>query len=298
MTVRLWAVLAALGGLAMATVSGCSSKQRKRDQDHRLRHDGQSGPGLGRGLSRRPSRYLAAGQRGRLGRGHRRAVRGQDRDRHRQPADEAQGNRAGQEEHRQGAQGVHRRPRRAGHLRQPATTRWSRSRWTSWPRSTAKAARSRSWKDLGVDNPTCTDGEIIRVSRQNSSGTYAYFHEAVLGEKREYKQGAMSQSGSSDVVALVSKTPCAIGYSGMGYRRRTTSRCSRSRQEKGEPGVEPTLATALDGSYPISRPLYLYTLGEPSGAVQGVHPVDPVGRRAENRREQGYVPVSKKPPAG
>ena len=59
--------------------------------------------------------------------------------------------------------------------------------------------------------------EIIRVSRQNSSGTYAYFREVVLGDKREYKLGSIDQSGSKDVVALVSRTPCAIGYSGMAF---------------------------------------------------------------------------------
>src|SRR5262249_16788327 len=75
-----------------------------------------------------------------------------------------------------------------------------------------------TWKQLGVDNSACADGEIIRVSRQNSSGTYVYFRESVLGKGREYKQGATAQSGSAEIVALVANTPCAIGYSGMGHR--------------------------------------------------------------------------------
>jgi len=153
------------------------------------------------------------------------------------------------------------------------------------------------WKDLGIDNPMCTEGEIIRVSRQNSSGTYAYFREHVLGEKREYKQGAMSQSGSSDIVALVSKTPCAIGYSGMGYNEDDVKILKVS-VKKGEPGVAPSLATALDGSYPIARPLYLYTLGEPSGAVSEFVKwiLSDEGQTIVERN--GYVPMNKKPPAG
>lgn len=151
-----------------------------------------------------------------------------------------------------------------------------------------------TWKDLGVDVPGCSSGEIVRVSRQNSSGTYAYFKEAILGEKREYKQGSMSQSGSSDIVELISHTPCAIGYSGMGYKKAGVKILKISKK-KGEPGVEPTLATALDNSYPISRPLYLYTLGEPVGAVpefiQWV--LSPAGQKIVE--QEGYVSVTDQP---
>ena len=54
------------------------------------------------------------------------------------------------------------------------------------------------------------------VSRQNNSGTYAYFKEAVLG-KEKYRNGTRDMHGSKDVVDLVEKTPCAIGYSGLAY---------------------------------------------------------------------------------
>lgn len=145
------------------------------------------------------------------------------------------------------------------------------------------------WSDLGIANPTCTDGEIVRISRQNSSGTYTYFKEAVLGKKREYKQGATSQSGSSEIVALVSHTPCSIGYSGMGSRTDEVKVIGVSRKT-GEPGVEPSVTSALDGTYPISRPLYLYTLGEPTGAVrefiQWVQ--SPEGQQIVE--SQGYIP--------
>jgi phosphate transport system substrate-binding protein len=145
--------------------------------------------------------------------------------------------------------------------------------------------------------PSCSDGKIIRVSRQNSSGTYVYFREAVLGERRDYKQGTTAQSGSSDVVALVSKTPCAIGYSGMGYYKADLVKMVKVAKEKGEPAVAPSIESALDGTYPISRPLYLYTLGEPSGTVQEF--IQWV-RSAEGQKtveEQGYVPLPKEPAA-
>jgi phosphate transport system substrate-binding protein len=149
------------------------------------------------------------------------------------------------------------------------------------------------WEEMGVQNAACGDGKVIPVSRQNSSGTYAYFKEAVLGEKREYRQGISAQSGSSDVVTLVSHTPCAIGYSGMGYRT-AEIKVLKISKEKGQPGVEPTLATALDDSYPISRPLYLYTLGEPSGAVQEFVQWVLSDEGQKIVEQGGYVPISMK----
>ncbi len=148
-----------------------------------------------------------------------------------------------------------------------------------------------TWKTLNVDFPECPSGKIVPIGRQNSSGTYAYFREAVLGKKRDYRQGLTSQTGSSDVVSLVSKTPCAIGYSGMGYRTDQVKVVDVSK-EKDQPAVSPTRENALDGTYPISRPLFLYTLGEPTGAVQEF--IQWV-RSADGQKiveEQGYVPVA------
>jgi phosphate transport system substrate-binding protein len=110
------------------------------------------------------------------------------------------------------------------------------------------------------------DLEITRVSRQNNSGTYAYFREAILGKARDYKLGSIDQSGSKDVVALVSKTPGAIGYSGMGYATPEVKMLKIS-QKKGEPGVAPTVENAISGDYAITRPLHIYTLGEPEGVI-------------------------------
>ena len=73
------------------------------------------------------------------------------------------------------------------------------------------------WSQLGVRNLACASDQIIRVGRQNSSGTYAYFRDVVLGRTREYEMGSIDQSGSKDVVALISRTPCAIGYSGLAF---------------------------------------------------------------------------------
>jgi phosphate transport system substrate-binding protein len=123
-----------------------------------------------------------------------------------------------------------------------------------------------NWADLGVSVPGCGSDEIVRVSRQNNSGTYAYFRETVL-EEREYKLGSRDMHGSKDVVDLVESTPCAIGYSGLAYATDHVKMPCISTEE-GAPCVSPTMETAVDKSYPISRPLFMYTAGEPEGAVK------------------------------
>jgi len=74
-----------------------------------------------------------------------------------------------------------------------------------------------TWSQYGVEVPGCGSDEIVRVSRQNNSGTYVYFREAVLGERRDFRLGSRDMHGSKDVVDLVENTPCAIGYSGFAY---------------------------------------------------------------------------------
>lgn len=146
------------------------------------------------------------------------------------------------------------------------------------------------WNSLGIRNPACASGEILRVSRQNNSGTYHYFREAVLGEAREFQMGSIDQSGSKDVVALVSRTPCAIGYSGMAYATPGV-KVLKIAVAPGAPAVSPTIDTAINGTYPLARPLYLYTRGEPTGAAKDF--IDWVLSEHGQRivADVGYVPA-------
>jgi len=148
------------------------------------------------------------------------------------------------------------------------------------------------WALLGVSNKLCASDDITRVSRQNNSGTYAYFREHVLGKKRDYKQGSIDQSGSKDVVALVARTPCAIGYSGMGYKTPDVKWLKVSKK-KGEVGIAPSEDAARSGTYPISRPLFIYTAGEPTGAVKDFIDWCKTAEGQKIVREVGYVTLEK-----
>jgi phosphate transport system substrate-binding protein len=68
-------------------------------------------------------------------------------------------------------------------------------------------------------------------------------------------------------VDLVEKTPCAIGYSGLAYDTPHVNKVCVA-PEAGKPCVMPTLDAALDGSYSIARPLFMYTNGEPKGEIK------------------------------
>ena len=80
----------------------------------------------------------------------------------------------------------------------------------------AEGGRITRWSDLGVHHAACPRDTIVRISRQSSSGTYDFFREVAL-DTHDFKLGTLELNGSKEVVELVAHTPCAIGYSGMGY---------------------------------------------------------------------------------
>ncbi|MGD0654888.1 MAG: phosphate ABC transporter substrate-binding protein [Thermoguttaceae bacterium] len=147
------------------------------------------------------------------------------------------------------------------------------------------------WSQLGVKIPSGTD-KITWLNRQNSSGTYVYFRETILGDKRDYNMGSLNQNGSKDVISMIAHTPGAIGYSGMGYATNEVKMLKVS-HKKGEPGVAPSVENVHNNTYPITRPLQIYTLGEPKGAVKAY--LDWI-KSAEGQQvvlDKGYVPVFK-----
>lgn len=150
------------------------------------------------------------------------------------------------------------------------------------------------WSELGVKSiPGAKSDDIVRVSRQNNSGTYHYFREVVIGHKADYKAGSLDMNGSKDVVELVAKTPGAIGYSGLGYATPDVKIVKVSKK-KGEPAITPSITTVLDKTYPISRPLFMYTPGEPSPVVHKY--LDWIMSDAGQKivEHTGYVPLAKK----
>lgn len=130
----------------------------------------------------------------------------------------------------------------------------------------AEGGTLETWEQIGGEG-----GKISLVGRQNNSGTYDYFREHICGKKdgkqREFRQGISELVGSSEVIKTVANTPTAMAYSGKGYKNDTVKWLKVS-NKKGEPGVEPSEETARNKTYPISRELFIYTVGEPEGEVK------------------------------
>ncbi len=152
------------------------------------------------------------------------------------------------------------------------------------------------WSDLGVTNTACPRDRIIRISRQSSSGTYDFFREVALA-KTDFKLGTLELNGSKEVVELVSHTPCAIGYSGMGYATPGVRALAIATTADSVP-VAPTLASTLSRTYPIARPLYVYTIGEPTGETKRYLDwiLSPAGQ--DIVQLVGYVPLRTNTEAG
>ena len=143
------------------------------------------------------------------------------------------------------------------------------------------------WSQLGVTLPG--SDQIVCVSRQNSSGTFAFFREHVLA-KKDFRLGMQSMSGSKDVVDLVGKTLGAIGYSGMGYKTDAV-KFVKVAAKKGETAYAPTLENVRAKHYALARSLNLYTLGQPEGEVKAYIDwvLSPAGQAIVE--EAGYIPA-------
>ncbi|HEY5911535.1 MAG TPA: phosphate ABC transporter substrate-binding protein [Verrucomicrobiae bacterium] len=155
----------------------------------------------------------------------------------------------------------------------------------------AEGGKLTKWSDLGVTIPGAANDEIVRVSRQSSSGTYEFLREHVLN-KKDFKLGSRDMNGSKEVVELVGSTRTAIGYSGMGYATPTV-KMLKVKKTAAEPAFEPNVANTLSKAYPIARSLQIYTLGEPQGEVKKYIDwimSDPGQKAVE---ATGYVPLPK-----
>ncbi|MHB0857391.1 MAG: phosphate ABC transporter substrate-binding protein [Anaerolineae bacterium] len=124
-----------------------------------------------------------------------------------------------------------------------------------------------NWSQVGGE-----DRPIVLLSRESNSGTYVYFLEQVLRLGRSdgtelFSPDTLLMPSSEGISAEVRQNPNAIGYDGLGYVTPDQKPLGISADADG-PFVLPSVETVNDGTYPIARPLFMYTAGQPSGNIE------------------------------
>lgn len=117
-----------------------------------------------------------------------------------------------------------------------------------------------NWRELGG-----ADQQIVPYSRENNSGTYIYFKEHVLAGA-DFAVEVQTLPGTAAVVNAVAKDAQSIGYGGIAYAKGI--KALKVKRDETSEAIEPSLSSVSDGTYPISRSLFFYTIGEPQGTVK------------------------------
>jgi phosphate transport system substrate-binding protein len=143
-----------------------------------------------------------------------------------------------------------------------------------------------NWQEIGGP-----DKRIIVYGRENNSGTYVFFKEHVL-EREDYTVYTQTLPGTAAVVNAISKDPYGIGYGGIAWAKGVKFVAVKT--SDSTEAIMPTEETVSSGVYPISRHLYWYFNGDPTGQlsklVRWALSVDGQSLAAEI----DYVPLSRR----
>jgi len=135
-----------------------------------------------------------------------------------------------------------------------------------------------NWQEVGGP-----DLVIVVVSRDTSSGTYEVWEEKVLHKQRVTPK-AQLQASNGAVGQAISNNRYAIGYIGYGY-------LNAGVKPLDVDGVKASVETALSGTYPVARPLFMFTNGWPIGATSSFlnYVVGPEGQAIV--KDEGFIPL-------
>ena len=139
-----------------------------------------------------------------------------------------------------------------------------------------------NWKQVGG-----RDEPIVLYSRENSSGTYVFVKETVLGNE-DYAASAQTLPGTAAVVNAVAREAKGIGYGGAAYAKGVKELRIVGKDGKGH---LPNADEVRSGSYPLSRGLFMYTRGKPQGDAKAFieYCLSPEGQAIAT--QVGYFPV-------
>ena len=147
-----------------------------------------------------------------------------------------------------------------------------------------------NWQELGGD-----DRPIVKLSRETNSGTHVYFLEEVIrlgdsANKEIFSADTLLLPSSEGIIAEVRENPNAIGYDGLGYITDDVKIIAVA-VDDASAYVLPTVDTVNDGTYPIARYLYMYTIGQPTGAVKDYMEWIMQAEAQQIVKDLGFVPI-------
>ncbi len=150
----------------------------------------------------------------------------------------------------------------------------------------------KNWKEAGGP-----DEPILVLSRDRNSGTHVYFLEHVLRKgnakgPEEFSASALMMPSSQVIIQEVSRSKAAIGYVGLGYVNKEVKTLG-IKKTAVDSAVPPSIETAQNGTYPISRALYIYSAGESEGAVKDFIDFVFSPKGQEIVRAMDFVPLNK-----
>lgn len=113
-----------------------------------------------------------------------------------------------------------------------------------------------TWSDVDESWP---DEPINRFGAADTSGTFDYFREAVLGEEATHTSDYEATEQDNIILQGVQQDEFAIGYFGFAYYQGNQDAVKALGIDDGSGCVEPSLEAAKNGDYqPLSRPLFTY----------------------------------------
>ncbi|WP_192821850.1 phosphate ABC transporter substrate-binding protein [Rufibacter sp. LB8] len=143
-----------------------------------------------------------------------------------------------------------------------------------------------NWKEVGGN-----DEKIVAYSRETSSGTYEFFKEHVL-DKKNYANNILMMPATGSIVQSVSQTTGAIGYIGLAYESNQVKSLKVS-YDQGKTFVAPSMESAKDKTYPISRPLFFFYNATSESKVKPFIDYVLSDEGQKTVQETGYIPLSK-----
>ena len=150
-----------------------------------------------------------------------------------------------------------------------------------------------NWKEVGGK-----DTPIVALSRDTNSGTHVFFKEHVVqmkglpteNKELEYASEVLFLPSTEQGVSEVARNPNAIFYPGLGYVTEEVKPVV-IKKTTDSAGVLPSVQTALDGTYPVARPLLFYTNGAPAGVIKTFVDYCLSAEGQAKVTEVGYVPL-------